>query len=69
VDIGAVAEYLGHHDPGFTLRTYRRLMPGTPDRARRAMEEVFITKHPDLAGPDHELADLYEPPGGEDGAR
>ncbi|MEU8310541.1 tyrosine-type recombinase/integrase [Actinomadura sp. NPDC048955] len=33
VDIRTVAEYLGHADPGFTLRTYAHLMPNAADRA------------------------------------
>jgi site-specific recombinase XerD len=37
VDIRALAEYLGHSDPGFTLRTYTHLMPEVDDRARRAI--------------------------------
>ncbi len=38
VSIRAVAEYLGHHDPGFTLRTYAHLMPASEDRARTAID-------------------------------
>jgi integrase len=41
VDIGALSEYLGHHDPGFTLRVYRYLMPGDADRAREAVEAAL----------------------------
>ncbi|WP_243716403.1 tyrosine-type recombinase/integrase [Actinomadura darangshiensis] len=29
VDIRALAEFLGHADPGFTLRTYTHLMPSS----------------------------------------
>ncbi|MGG2465613.1 tyrosine-type recombinase/integrase [Streptomyces sp. RGM 3693] len=39
--IKAIAEYLGHSDPGFTLRTYTHLMPNSQDRARRAIDVVF----------------------------
>lgn len=28
-NIKALSEYLGHHDPGFTLRTYTHLMPAS----------------------------------------
>ena len=35
VSIKALAEYLGHADPGFTLRTYTQLMPSSKDRAGR----------------------------------
>jgi integrase len=38
VSIRAVAEYLGHADPGFTLRTYVHLMPDSEDRARNAID-------------------------------
>ncbi|MFI7624666.1 tyrosine-type recombinase/integrase [Microbispora rosea] len=41
VDIRTVAEYLGHSDPGFTLRTYTHLMPNAADRARKAMDAFF----------------------------
>ncbi|MFC4498911.1 MULTISPECIES: tyrosine-type recombinase/integrase [Streptomyces] len=40
-NIKALAEYLGHSDPGFTLRTYTHLMPNSRDRARRAIDSVF----------------------------
>ena len=39
--IKAVSEYLGHADPGFTLRTYTHLMPSSRDRTRRAVDAVF----------------------------
>lgn len=38
VSIRAVAQYLGHADPGFTLRVYSHLMPDTEDRARQAID-------------------------------
>jgi integrase len=41
VDIRTVADYLGHGDPGFTLRTYAHLMPDAADRARKAMNAFF----------------------------
>jgi integrase len=41
VSIRAVAEYLGHHDPGFTLRTYAHLMPESEDRARAAIDAAY----------------------------
>ncbi|WP_319064586.1 tyrosine-type recombinase/integrase [Streptomyces europaeiscabiei] len=40
-NIKALAEYLGHSDPGFTLRTYTHLMPNSRDGARRAIDSVF----------------------------
>ncbi|MBW3631252.1 MAG: tyrosine-type recombinase/integrase [Gemmatimonadetes bacterium] len=38
VSIRAVSEYLGHADPGFTLRIYAHLMPTSDERARQAMD-------------------------------
>jgi len=38
VSIRAVADYLGHADPGFTLRTYAHLMPQAEDRARTVVD-------------------------------
>jgi integrase len=35
-----VAEYLGHHDPGFTLRTYVHVMPKAGDRMRRIIDDA-----------------------------
>jgi integrase len=40
-DIRALAEYLGHSDPAFTLRVYCHLMPGSPDRMRQAIDRAF----------------------------
>ncbi|MFE9204697.1 tyrosine-type recombinase/integrase [Micromonospora sp. NPDC007230] len=39
--IKALAEYLGHADPGFTLRVYTHLMPTSEDRTRRAIDDLF----------------------------
>jgi integrase len=39
--VRALAEYLGHHDPGFTLRTYTHLMPASEDRARQAIDQAL----------------------------
>ena len=38
--IRAVSEYLGHADPGFTLRVYTHLMPSSAERTRRAIDAV-----------------------------
>ena len=43
VDIRALASFLGHHDPGFTLRTYVHLMPSADDRMRQAVDAVFAS--------------------------
>ncbi len=47
VSIRAVAEYLGHADPGFTLRTYTHLMPDSDDRARQVVDAAF-SRAPDV---------------------
>jgi integrase len=41
VSIKAVAEYLGHRDESFTLRTYTHFMPAADDKARSAAQTVF----------------------------
>ena len=41
VDIRTLAEYLGHSDPGFTLRTYTHLMPSGEKRMRVAINRAF----------------------------
>lgn len=39
--IKALSDYLGHSDPGFTLRTYTHMMPSSHDRTRRAIDSAF----------------------------
>ena len=46
VDVRALSEYLGHHDPAITLRVYAHLMPSAEKRALRAIEDA-------LSGQDH----------------
>ena len=41
VDIRALADYLGHTDPGFTLRVYVHLMPAADDRMRAAVDQAM----------------------------
>jgi hypothetical protein len=38
VNIKELAEYLGHGDPGFTLRLYTHMLPSSHERARKAVE-------------------------------
>jgi hypothetical protein len=38
--IKALSECLGHSDPGFTLRTYTRLLPTSEQRTRQAVDRV-----------------------------
>jgi integrase len=50
VNVRAVAEYLGHADPGFTLRVYGHVMPASEDRARAAVDAAMAgTGSPDVA--------------------
>ncbi|MFI7679559.1 tyrosine-type recombinase/integrase [Actinophytocola sp. NPDC049390] len=41
VSIKELATYLGHADPGFTLRVYTHLVPSSHTRARLAVDTVF----------------------------
>ncbi len=41
VSIKELAEYLGHSDPGFTLRVYAHMLPCSNDRARAVISERF----------------------------
>jgi integrase len=36
--VRAVADFLGHADPGFTLRVYAHLLPASEDRARKTVD-------------------------------
>ena len=47
--IKALSEYLGHADPGFTLRTYTHLVPTSAERTRQAVDAVLAPKND--AGP------------------
>lgn len=38
VNIKELSEYLGHHDPAFTMKQYVHLLPDSHDRARSAMD-------------------------------
>jgi integrase len=48
VDIRALASYLGHSDPGFTLRVYTHLMPDAADRMRAAVDRVLASDGADV---------------------
>jgi integrase len=47
--ITALAEYLGHSDPGFTLKVYTHLMPSSKQRTRKAVDSVFERDRPTAA--------------------
>lgn len=40
-NIRALSNYLGHSDPGFTLRIYTHLMPSSEGRTRKAVERLY----------------------------
>ncbi|MBF6072461.1 tyrosine-type recombinase/integrase, partial [Nocardia farcinica] len=40
VSVKELAEYLGHDDPGFTLRVYTHLLPSSHERARQAVDDA-----------------------------
>ncbi|MCI3930278.1 tyrosine-type recombinase/integrase [Streptomyces sp. AN091965] len=46
-NIKALSTYLGHTDPGFTLRVYTHLLPSSEGRSRKAVDAVF--QRPDSA--------------------
>ncbi|MEU8712845.1 site-specific integrase [Streptomyces sp. NPDC048663] len=50
--IKALSEYLGHHDPGFTLRTYTHLMPSSGSRTRAAVDRMFADAELEDDGPE-----------------
>ena len=52
VDIRALTEYLGHHDPAVTLRIYAPLMPSAKGRALRAIDAA-LGGAGDAPGEDH----------------
>ncbi|AXE77595.1 integrase [Streptomyces atratus] len=40
-NIKALSQYLGHSDPGFTLRVYTHLMPSSEGRTRKAVDSMY----------------------------
>jgi hypothetical protein len=50
--IKALSPYLGHADPGFTLRTYTHLMPSSEARTKRAVDAVYGGRTPADEEPD-----------------
>ncbi|MDX2574435.1 site-specific integrase [Streptomyces scabiei] len=51
-NIRALSQYLGHSDPGFTLRTYTHLMPSSEGRTRKAVDGVYLAADPQDHGPE-----------------
>ncbi|MFB6628915.1 tyrosine-type recombinase/integrase [Streptomyces sp. NPDC056362] len=50
--IRAVSEYLGHSDPGLTLRVYAHLMPASRERTRNAVDALFLPAARTADGPE-----------------
>jgi integrase len=50
--VKALSAYLGHADPGFTLRIYTHLLPASEDRTRRAIDQAFADDPETLDGLD-----------------
>ncbi|MEV0549395.1 tyrosine-type recombinase/integrase [Nocardia salmonicida] len=51
VSVKELADYLGHEDPGFTLRVYTHLLSSSHERARQAVEEsAYIWELPSENG-------------------
>ncbi|PRY54896.1 tyrosine-type recombinase/integrase [Glycomyces artemisiae] len=44
-----LADYLGHKDPGFTLRVYGHLMPNSRQRARKLLDDAWEAPRPKRA--------------------
>lgn len=40
-NVKALSRYLGHSDPGFTLRVYTHLMPSSESRTRKAVDGMY----------------------------
>ncbi|MEU5077202.1 site-specific integrase [Streptomyces asoensis] len=51
-NIRALSQYLGHSDPGFTLRTYTHLMPSSEGRTRKAVDGLYLAASPQDHGPE-----------------
>ncbi|MET9042710.1 MULTISPECIES: hypothetical protein [unclassified Streptomyces] len=48
----ALTPYLGHSDPGFTLRVYTHLMPSSDARAPKAVDCLYEGTDPAPDGPE-----------------
>ncbi|HSH58564.1 MAG TPA: hypothetical protein VK988_02775 [Acidimicrobiales bacterium] len=46
-----MADYLGHADPGFTLRVYAHLFPSSEERARKALDRLLGESRTERVGP------------------
>lgn len=55
--IKAVAEWLGHADASFTLRTYTHLMPSSDERTKSVINSLYERRAPGPDGPSTAQAD------------
>ncbi len=62
--VKAVAEYLGHADPGFTLRVYAHLFPSSEIRTRNAVDRALQWAKPTVVL--HQSADVGDVERGSD---
>ncbi|MGW0536173.1 tyrosine-type recombinase/integrase [Streptomyces sp. NPDC003032] len=51
-NIKALSKYLGHTDPGFTLRVYTHLMPSSESRTRKAVDSLYESVSKSDDGPE-----------------
>jgi hypothetical protein len=51
-NIEALSQYLGHSDPGFTLRVYTHLMGNGESRTREAVDSMYQGIGPASDGPE-----------------
>ncbi len=54
--VKALSQYLGHTDPGFTLRVYTHLMPSSEERTRNAVNELYTARGTDDGPPTAQAA-------------
>jgi integrase len=50
--IKALATYLGHANPAFTLRVYTHFMKSSEERTREAIDAAFRAAYPEADGPE-----------------
>ncbi|WP_233520140.1 tyrosine-type recombinase/integrase [Prauserella sp. PE36] len=48
--VKALSQYLGHSDPGFTLRVYTHLLPTSHERTKKAVDRFFGSLGSDDSG-------------------
>ncbi|MEE1929460.1 site-specific integrase [Streptomyces sp. TRM 70351] len=58
-NVRALSQYLGHSDPGFTLRTYTHLMPSSEGRTRQAVDNLFQRPRNHDHGPETAQGDEH----------